>query len=811
MSLIKKITAGMETRYWLCTLISPVFMLGEVLMETTIPLVMAQIVDVGIAARNQDFVVRFGLLMVGMAVFSLVCGALCGRVSSLAAFGFSKNLRRIMFRKVQDFSFSNINRFGTDSLVTRLTTDSTNLQNMYQNVIRSAIRAPIMMVFGTIMAFSINSRLAIIFLIVIPVLAVFLTVITVTAYPRFRQMFTKYDNLNRVVQENLTAIRVVKSFVRGDHESAKFDDIADDLQRTQVSAEKIVILNMPVMQISVYACIVSALWFGGNMVISGRMQAGGLISFISYITQILMSLMMLSRLFIMLIMSRASLTRVSEIIDEEIEIKNPVRRDIGKSAGRFHDTAGRCPIPTGRSCYTPGRCGDTSGNSLNTVGSSTDTPGRCGDTSGNSPNTSGSNIDIPGSSTDTAGRCANASGTYSDAPGNCPGISEYITDTEGSNPDNSGPNPGTSERYTDTTGRSDGTEGNTPGTSVNSSDASGSSRASVGSSPHTFGRSSDTAGNNSRAAGNITSSDGSIPRASRTFLSTAETIPGAPESFHDDSMSRPLSAERASRRSESIPAASGSCSDAPMSSPNTIVFDNVSFSYDKTEAHNVLSGISLLIPGGSTVGILGGTGSSKSTLVQLIPRLYDVTGGSVSVGGTDVREWDLDALRKKIGFVLQKNVLFSGTIRQNLRWGNESATDDDLILACKMADAHGFVSSFPDGYDTDLSQGGVNLSGGQKQRLCIARALVRKPDILILDDSTSAVDTATDLRIRNALRTMLPHTTRIIIAQRIASLQESDFIVVLDGGKVSGVGKHDELLGKNLIYKEVYESQMSEN
>lgn len=790
MSLIKKITAGMETRYWLCTLISPVFMLGEVLMETTIPLVMAQIVDVGIAARNQDFVVRFGLLMVGMAVFSLVCGALCGRVSSLAAFGFSKNLRRIMFRKVQDFSFSNINRFGTDSLVTRLTTDITNLQNMYQNVIRSAIRAPIMMVFGTIMAFSINSRLAIIFLIVIPVLAVFLTVITVTAYPRFRQMFTKYDNLNRVVQENLTAIRVVKSFVRGDHESAKFDDIADDLQRTQVSAEKIVILNMPVMQISVYACIVSALWFGGNMVISGRMQAGGLISFISYITQILMSLMMLSRLFIMLIMSRASLTRVSEIIDEEIEIKNPVRRDIGKSAGRFHDTAGRCPIPTGRS---------------------DDAPGRCGDTSGNSPNTAGSNIDIPGSSTDTAGRCANASGTYSDAPGNCPGTSEYITDTAGSNPDNSEPRPNTSERYTDTTGsnvrttgRSDDTEGNTHGTSENSSDALGSSRASVGSSQQTFGRNSGTAGNNSRATVNITSSGGSIPCASKTFLSTAETIP-------DDSMSRPLSAERSPRRADSIPAASGSYSDAPMSNPNTIVFDNVSFSYDKTEAHNVLSGISLLIPGGSTVGILGGTGSSKSTLVQLIPRLYDVTGGSVSVGGTDVREWDLDALRRKIGFVLQKNVLFSGTIRQNLRWGNESATDDDLILACKMADAHGFVSSFPDGYDTDLSQGGVNLSGGQKQRLCIARALVRKPDILILDDSTSAVDTATDLRIRNALRTMLPHTTRIIIAQRIASLQESDFIVVLDGGKVSGVGKHDELLGKNRIYKEVYESQMSEN
>lgn len=589
MAVVRKITSGMEKRYWIYTFLSPFFMFGEVIMETTIPLVMAQIVDVGIKNKDSDFVIRFGLLMVLMASFSLFCGSMCGRISSLAAFGFSKNLRKKLFARVQDFSFSNMDHFGTDSLVTRLTTDVTNLQNMYQNCIRTAVRSPIMLIFGTIMACKINARLAIIFFIVIPLLTVVLISIVRIVYPRFRQMLKKYDNLNRIVQENLIAIRVVKAFVRGGHENAKFDEIAEDLQRTQVGAEKIVILNMPIMHLMVYACLVSALWFGGNMVVSSKMLPGELISFISYISQILMSLMMLSRLFVMFILSRTSLSRIMEVLDEKIEIENKGER-------------GLSPLQSGRQVL------EARGKSL-----------------------------------------------------------------------------------------------------------------------------------------------------------------------------------------------------------NDIEFSHVSFSYDRKMEHAVLNDINLFIPHGSVVGILGGTGSSKSTLVQLIPRLYEVTEGSVRVGGKDVRQWNLTDLRKKIGFVLQKNTLFSGTIAENLRWGNENATDEELIAACKASDAHGFVSSFPDGYETDLSQGGVNLSGGQKQRLCIARALVKKPDILVLDDSTSAVDTATDLRIRSALRSLLPDTTKLIIAQRIASVQDADFIIVLEAGKINGIGSHDELMKTNQIYREVYESQMSEN
>ena len=607
----------MEKRYWSYSFVSPLFMFGEVLMETTIPLVMAQIVDVGIKNSDSDFVIRYGLLMVVMASFSLFCGAMCGRISSLAAFGFSKNLRKKLFKRVQDFSFSNMDRFGTDSLVTRLTTDVTNLQNMYQNVIRTAVRSPIMLIFGTVMACRINARLALIFFIVIPVLAAVLIAIVRIVYPRFREMLKKYDNLNRVVQENLIAIRVVKAFVRGEHENAKFDAIAEDLQRTQVSAEKIVILNMPIMHLMIYGCIVSALWFGGNMVLSGSMQVGGLISFISYITQILMSLMMLSRLFVMFILSRTSLSRVMEIIDEKVEIISPVILSEAKN---------------------PQICTD-----LHRL--------------------------------------------------------EYKTE-----------------------------------------------------------------------AGKV-----------------SPTLQ-PPTAF-------------------SAPPSAGT----PRNAPCDIDFQHVFFSYDKKMEHAVLSDINLSIPQGSTVGILGGTGSSKSTLVQLIPRLYEVTGGAVLVGGKDVREWNLTDLRKKIGFVLQKNTLFSGTIAENLRWGNENATDEDLIAACQASDAHGFVSSFPAGYQTDLGQGGVNLSGGQKQRLCIARALVKKPSILILDDSTSAVDTATDLRIRNALRSSLPETTKLIIAQRIASVQDADCIIVLDAGTINGIGTHEELMQNNQIYREVYESQMSEN
>ena len=565
--LARKLSVGMEKKYWIYTAISPLFMVGEVLMETTIPLVMAKIVDVGIAEKNSAFVIKSGILMISMALFSLFCGAMCGRTSSVAAFGFSKNLRKKLFGRVQEFSFGNVDKFGTSSLVTRLTTDVTNIQNMYQNVIRSMIRSPMMLFSGTVMACTISLKLALIFFVVTPVLFVTLLLIVKTVYPRFRKLFEKYDNLNRIVQENLIAIRVVKAFVREKYENQKFDEIADELRQTQVNAEKVVILNMPVMQMSIYLCIIAALWFGGNFVLRGEMQVGGLISFISYVSQVLMSLVMMSRLFVMFIMSRAS-------------------------------------------------------------------------------------------------------------------------------------------ARTSSTARNDGSF--------------------------------------SKNAGQID-------------------------------------------------------------------FNHVYFSYDKKAEHSVLIDINLHIPSGSVVGILGGTGSSKSTLVHMISRLYDVSKGSVCVGGKDVREWNLEELRKKIGFVLQKNVLFSGTIAENLRWGNENATDEEIVQAAKASDADEFVSRFPDGYETQLGQGGVNLSGGQKQRLCIARALLKKPAILIMDDSTSAVDTATDLRIRNALKKLLPSTTKLIIAQRIASVQNSDFIVVLNEGKIDGIGTHEELMKSNQIYRETYETQMSEN
>ncbi len=597
--LARKLSGGMEKKYWIYTVISPLFMVGEVLMETTIPLVMAKIVDVGIAEKNSAFVIKSGILMISMALFSLFCGAMCGRTSSVAAFGFSKNLRKKLFSRVQEFSFGNVDKFGTSSLVTRLTTDVTNIQNMYQNVIRSMIRSPMMLFSGTIMACTISLKLALIFFVVTPVLFLTLLLIVKTVYPRFRKLFEKYDNLNRIVQENLIAIRVVKAFVREKHENQKFDEVADELRQTQVNAEKVVILNMPVMQMSIYLCIIAALWFGGNFVLRGEMHVGGLISFISYVSQVLMSLVMMSRLFVMFIMSRASVQRISEVLGEKIEIENNVV---------------------------------------------------------------------------------------------C------------------------------------------------------------------FARTSSAARNDERL---------------KTFVQ------------NDD--------------------------DEKIENAGQIDFNHVYFSYDKKAEHSVLIDINLHIPAGSVVGILGGTGSSKSTLVQMIPRLYDVSKGSVCVGGKDVRKWNLEELRKKIGFVLQKNVLFSGTIAENLRWGSENATDEEIVQAAKASDADEFVSRFPERYKTQLGQGGVNLSGGQKQRLCIARALLKRPAILVMDDSTSAVDTATDLRIRNALKKLLPSTTKLIIAQRIASVQNSDFIVVMNEGKIDGIGTHDELMKSNQIYRETYETQMSEN
>ena len=470
-----------------------------------------------------------------------------------------------------------MDKFGTGTLVTRLTTDVTNLQNMYQNVIRSMVRSPLMLISGTVMACFINKELALIFFVTVPFLAILLAFIAVTAYPRFKLMFEKYDLMNTIVQENLIAIRVVKAFVRGNFESKKFEKIAGQVRDAQVKAEKIVITNGPVMQLTIYMCICAALWFGGNKVLAGKMRTGELISFLTYITQILMSLMMLSMMFVQFILSRASITRVCEVLDS----------------------------PSGEQ-----------------------------------------------------------------------------------------------ERF-------------------------------------------------------------------------------------DSNLVKDFS--------------------------NSIEFDHVYFSYDGRIENCVLSDICLKIPSGATVGIIGGTGSSKTTLVSLIPRLYDCLSGAVKVGGIDVKKIDLESLRKSIGVVLQKNVLFSGTIAENLRWGNENATQADLIQACIAADAHDFVSSFPNGYDTVLEQGGVNLSGGQKQRLCLARALVKKPSILILDDSTSAVDTATDSRIQKSLKECLSGTTKIIIAQRINSVQNADIIVVLDEGKINGIGTHQKLIAENKIYREVYDSQLGQN
>lgn len=573
MSLFKKLTKGLETRFKVFTVLTPVAMIGEVAMEVLIPLIMAKIIDIGIASYDISYVTHTGLIMVGAACFSLLCGVLSGRFAALAATGFARNLRRNLFGKVQDFAFSNMDKFGTASMVTRLTTDVTNTQNAYQMIIRICVRAPVMLLSATVMAWLINRELASVFFLVVPVLGCALAFISAKAFPRFREMLKKYDSLNSDVQENLTGIRVVKSFVRESYEDEKFCKTADMVRTAQIKAEKIIIFTSPLMQIMMYACIIAILWSGGGMIIHGTMQTGELISFITYITQILMSLMMIAMIFVMLVLTRASISRIVEVLDENPDI--------------------------------------------------------------------------------------------SDKPGV---VSGAVL-------------------------------------------------------------------------------DGSVD------------------------------------------------------------FDQVSFSYTGTHDNPVLSNISIHIPAGTTVGIIGGTGSSKSTLVQLIPRLYDVTAGTVKVGGIDVRDLPLDVLRNSVAMVLQKNVLFSGTITENLRWGDENASDEELRAACRAADADGFIQSFPDGYNTVLGQGGVNLSGGQKQRLCIARALLKKPKILILDDSTSAVDTATDARIQVALKNSLPQTTKIVIAQRITSVKDADMILVLDDGKIIASGTHEQLLDSCVIYREVFESQ----
>ena len=504
MNSLKKLLVGLEKRFKVSAFVAPLLIMGEVLLEVLIPLIMARIIDVGISNHDVGYVVKYGLIMILAALASLGFGVFAGKYAAMASVGFARNIRRRLFNKIQDFSFGNVDKFSTSSLITRLTTDVTNTQNTFQMIIRMCIRSPFMFVSAIIMSFYINSKMALIFLAAIPLIAIPAAIIMKKAFPRFQEMMKNYDLLNGTVQENLIGIRAVKAFVREKDEIERFKIAANAVRTTQVKAEKLVILNMPIMQLVMYLSIIAILWFGGNFIIAGSMQVGELISFITYLTQILMSLMMISMIFVMLVISKASMNRIVEVLDEEVDIKSAEK---------------------------------------------------------------------------------------------------------------------------------------------------------------------------SKAVSSV--KDGSIK------------------------------------------------------------FENVSFSYDKQENTAVLRNINVDIKSGMTVGIVGGTGSSKTTFVQLIPRLYDVLSGKVEVGGVNVKDYELETLRNSVAMVLQKNVLFSGTIKENLKWGNENATDEEIIAACKAASAHDFVSSFPDGYETELGQGGVNLSGGQKQRLCIARALLKQPKILILDDSTS--------------------------------------------------------------------------
>lgn len=572
MSTIRKLTQGLSKKYIVNTILSPVVMIGEVVMEVIIPFIMAKIIDVGIAGKDLPFVVRYGAIMIGLAVISLTCGVLGTRFSTVAAQGFAYTLRTRLYKKIQSFSFANIDHFSTASLVTRLTTDINMVQNVYRMLIHMCVRSPFMLIAGTIMAFRMNSQLAILFLIAIPIIVISVLGISNLAHPRFKIMMKKFDGMNSAIQENLIGIRIVKAYVRGDFEEKKFRKAADEVRRAQVHAEKLIIFMMPIMQLVMYVSMIAVMWFGGRLVVGGHMLSGELISFFTYVTQVLSSIMFLGMVFVSLVMVQASNQRIVEVLDEVPDIENPAN-----------------PVMEVR--------------------------------------------------------------------------------------------------------------------------------------------------------------DGSVE------------------------------------------------------------FDHVDFSYHKKADNCILKDINLKIKSGQVVGIIGSTGSSKTSLVSLLPRLYDVLAGSVKIGGVDVRDYDITVLRDSVAMVLQKNVLFSGTIRDNLRWGNEAATDEEIIAASKAADADSFISSFPEGYDTMLGQGGVNVSGGQKQRLCIARALLKNPKILILDDSTSAVDTATEGRIRSALKELAPETTKIIIAQRISSVKEADMIIVLDEGSVSAVGTHDELLKSNHIYREVYESQ----
>lgn len=562
--------------YKLPSILSPIFVAIEVFLEVFIPLIMGKLIDNGIYKEDINYVIKTGIFLVFLCVLSLLSGVASGTNAAKASSGFAKNLRHDMYYNVQNFSFSNIDKFSTSSLVTRLTTDVTNLQNSYQMIIRIAVRSPSMLIFSLVMTFSINAKVSVVFLCVIPFLAVALYLIVSHAHPIFRRVFKTYDKLNNVVNENLHGIRVVKSFVREEKEEEKFMGVSNQIYSDTKKAEGILAFNAPTMQFSAYLCMLLIAWFGARLIVSTsgtEMTTGDLFSVITYTMQILSTLMMLSMIFVMLTMSKASGERVCEVLNEKSDLHNPEN-----------------PVMT-----------------------------------------------VP---------------------------------------------------------------------------------------------------------------DGSID------------------------------------------------------------FQNVGFSYSKNKDKLCLKNVNISIKSGETIGIIGSTGSSKTSFVQLIPRLYDVTEGTLKVGGIDVRDYDIECLRNEVAMVLQKNVLFSGTIKENLRWGNENATDEELIEACKLSQAHSFIMEMPEGYDTYIEQGGTNVSGGQKQRICIARSLLKKPKILILDDSTSAVDTKTDALIRAAFRKFIPETTKIIIAQRISSIQDADKIIVLDGGEVTAFGTHDELMKNSDIYKEVYYSQV---
>ena len=554
------------------SLLTPVFMIAEVLMETIIPLLMASIVDDGINAGNLNHIYFIGTLMIVTAFLSLLFGIMGGKFGSRASAGFARNLRKAMYENIQTFSFANIDKFSTAGLVTRLTTDVTNIQMAYQMILRMCMRSPISLIAAMVMSFVISPKLASVYLVAVIVLGCILAIIVSNATKHFSQAFPKYDALNESVQENVSAIRVVKAYVREKHEISKFKEASNNIYKIFCKAESIVVWNGPVMNFTVYTCILLISWLGAHMIVQDALTTGQLMSMLSYCMNILMNLMMLSMIFVMMTMSMASAQRIVEILEEKPDITNPENPVMEVKNGE-------------------------------------------------------------------------------------------------------------------------------------------------------------------------------------------------------------------------------------------IEFKDVCFGYAKGEDKEVLSHINLKIASGETIGILGPTGSSKTTMMSMIPRLYDVDHGSVTVGGVDVREYDLKVLRDSVAMVLQKNVLFSGSIKDNLRWGDENATDEEMLEACRLACADEFIQRFPDKYDTHIEQGGTNVSGGQKQRLCIARALLKKPKVLILDDSTSAVDTRTDQMIRTSFREYIPETTKIIISQRISSLMDADRILVLEDGRIDGIGTHEELLKNNAIYQEVWNTQ----